>query len=291
MTPKNIVTILVVLAVLFTVLDGFFVVNQPQQAIVLQFREAKRVIKSPGLYVKIPFVQSVAFYDKRILSIEPPAQEAILADQKRLVVDAFARYRITDPLKFFQRLSNERRANDQIGILVNSSMRQVLGTLTMQDVLSAKRNEIMTSIRDEVNNKVSFEEGYGVEIVDVRIRRADLPAETSEAIFERMKSERKQEAAQFRAKGQEQYQEIRAKADRERTVLLAEAKRQAEITRGEGDQTALHLVAQASAKDPAFYSFYRALQAYRATLAGKDTSFILAPEGSFFQYFNNGRVK
>ncbi|MBI3419626.1 MAG: protease modulator HflC, partial [Proteobacteria bacterium] len=220
MKSKNILLVVAILAALFAVTDTFFIVNQQQQALVLQFREALRTIKSPGLYVKLPFIQSVVLFDKRILSIEAPPQEAILADQKRLLVDAFARYRITDPLRYFQRLNNERRAVDQISILVNSSMRQVLGTLTMQDVLSAERAKIMNTIRDEVNTKVSNEEGYGIEIVDVRIRRADLPDETSQSIYARMRSERQRQAAQFRANGQQQAQEIRSKAERERTVLL-----------------------------------------------------------------------
>lgn len=290
MSGKRLIIIALALLTLFTVVDGTFIVNQQEQAIVLQFRQSKHVIRDPGLYLKIPFIQSVAFFDKRILSIEPPAQEAILADQKRLVVDAFARYRIIDPLRFFQRLTNEDRAADQISFLVNSSMRQVLGTLTMQDVLSVKRAEIMNAIRDEVNRKVSEEEGYGIEIVDVRIRRADLPAETSQAIFARMQSERQREAAQFRANGQQQAVEIRAKAERERTVLLADAQKQAEITRGEGDQQALKIVAAVTSKDPSFYAFYRSLKAYRSTLANKDTSFVLSPESGFFQYFNMGRV-
>jgi membrane protease subunit HflC len=291
MTVKRFLTLIAIFLVAITLIDGLFIVRQQQQAIVLQFREAKRVVHKPGLYIKTPFIQNVALFDNRILSIEPPAQEVILSDQKRLVVDTFARYRIVDPLRFFQRLNNERRAADQISILVNSSMRQVLGTLTMQDVLSAERAKIMNTIRDEVNTKVSDEEGYGIEIVDVRIRRADLPAETSQSIFARMRSERQREAAQFRANGQQLAQEIRSKGERERTVLLATAQRDAEIARGEGDKEALQIVAQATGKDPNFYSFYRSLQAYRSTLANKDTSFVLAPEGSFFQYFNQSRVK
>ncbi len=292
MSPRNIFLAVIAFFALFTALDVFYIVNQQQQALVLQFREAKRIVKEPGLYTKLPYIQDVVFFDKRILSIEPPAQQAILAEQKRLIVDAFARYRITDPLRFFQRLNNERRAADQIGILVNSSLRQVLGTVSMQEVLSADRAKIMNNIRDEVNNKVAVQEGYGVEIIDVRIRKADLPTETSQAIFARMRSERQQEAAQFRAKGQEQAQEIKSKAERERTALLAEATREAEITRGKGDREALRLVARASGKDPSFYSFYRALQAYRVTLANEDTAMVLSPDGSgFFRYFSQPKAR
>lgn len=287
MTPKNILTIILAVIGFATLTDSVYIVNQQQQAVVLQFRNAVRIIREPGLNFKIPYFQNVSFFDKRVLPLEAPEQEAILADQKRIVVDAFARYRITEPLKFFQRLTNERNAADQLSILVNSSMRQILGTLTMKDMLSEKRAKIMVDIRDEMNTKAK-DADYGIEIVDVRIRRADLPDETSQAIFARMRSERQREAAEFRAKGQEQLQEIKAKAEREKTVLLAEAKRQSETTRGEGDKEALRIVAQSTGKDPQFYSFFRSLQAYRETLANKDTALVLSPESEFFHYF--GRV-
>jgi membrane protease subunit HflC len=284
MTPKQVFTAILFFFGYMVISDSIFVVNQQQQALVLQFRDVVRTIHDPGLNFKIPFFQTIQFFDKRVLPLEAPEQEAILADQKRIVVDAFARYQITDPLKFFQRLNNERVANDQLGILVNSSMRQILGTLSMTDVLSAQRGKIMVDIRDEMNAKAKSAD-YGVEIVDVRIRSANLPDETSQAIFARMISERKREAAEFRAKGYELSQEIKSKAERDRTVLLAEAQRKAETTRGEGDQEALHVVAQATGKDPQFYTFYRSLQAYKETMANKDTSIILSPEGDFFRYF------
>ncbi|NDE90577.1 MAG: protease modulator HflC [Alphaproteobacteria bacterium] len=290
MTAKQIFTLILIVIGFSIISDSIFVVNQQQQAVVLQFRNAVRIIHDPGLNFKIPFFQSVAFFDKRVLSLEPPEQEAILADQKRIVVDAFARYRIADPLKFFQRLNNERNANDQLSILVNSSMRQILGTLTMKDVLSEERGKIMIAIRDEMNDKAKAAD-YGIDIVDVRIRSANLPDETSQSIFARMRSERQREAAEFRAKGQEQLQEIKAKAEREKTVLLAEAQRKAETARGEGDQTALHIVAVATSKDPQFYTFYRSLQAYRETLANKDTSLILSPDSDFFRHFGKILVK
>ena len=284
MTPKQISTAIIIFFAYMLVSDSIFVVNQQQQALVLQFRDVVRVIQNPGLNFKIPFFQTIAFFDKRVLPLEAPEQEAILADQKRIIVDAFARYRITDPLKYFQRLNNERNANDQLGILVNSSMRQILGTLSMTDVLSAKRAKIMVDIRDEMNVKAKGSD-YGIEIVDVRIRSANLPDETSQSIFARMISERKREAAEFRAKGQELSQEIKSKAEREKTVLLAEAQRKAETTRGQGDQEALQVVAQATGKDAQFYNFYRSLQAYRDTMANKETSIILSPDSDFFKYF------
>ncbi len=290
MTPKQVFIAIVIFLGYMLVSDSIFVVNQQQQALVLQFRDVVRTIHDPGLNFKIPFFQTIAYFDKRVLPLEAPEQEAILADQKRLVVDAFARYRITDPLKFFQRLNNERVANDQLGILVNSSMRQILGTLSMTDVLSEQRAKIMIAIRDEMNEKAKSAD-YGVEIVDVRIRSANLPNETSQSIFARMISERKREAAEFRAKGQELSQEIKAKAEREKTVLLAEAQRKAETKRGDGDQEALRIVSQATGKDAQFYNFYRSLQAYRETMANKDTSIILSPDSDFFRYFGKVLTK
>lgn len=287
MPPKQILAILGAVFFLSLLMDCFFVVNQQQQALVLQFREPMRTVREPGLKLKVPFIQTVAFFDKRVLPIEAPEQETILADQKRLVVDAFARYRIADPLKYFQRLNNERIASDQLGTVVNSSMRQVLGTLSLKDVLSAERAKIMNSIAAEVNRKVA-EADYGVEIVDVRIRRADFPEQTTQAIFERMKSERVREATEIRAKGTQQAQEIRAKAERERTVLIAEAQRKADVARGTGDEEALRIMATAMGKDPQFFAFYRSMQAYRETLANKDTSLILSPDGEFFRFFTKG---
>ena len=290
MTPKQIFIAVLIFFGYTVVSDSIFVVNQQQQALVLQFRDVVRVVQNPGLNFKVPIFQNVTFFDKRVLPLEAPEQEAILADQKRIIVDAFARYRITDPLKYFQRLNNERNANDQLGILVNSSMRQILGTLSMTDVLSSKRAKIMVDIRDEMNVKAKGSD-YGVEIVDVRIRSANLPDETSQSIFARMISERKREAAEFRAKGQELSQEIKSKAERERTILLAEAQREAETNRGQGDKEALNIVSQATGKDPQFYNFYRSLQAYRDTMANKETSIILSPDSDFFKYFGKVLVK
>lgn len=290
MTPKQVFTAVVIFFAYTLVSDCIFVVNQQQQALVLQFRDVVRIIHDPGLNFKIPLFQTVQFFDKRVLPLEAPEQEAILADQKRIVVDAFARYRITEPLKFFQRLNNERNANDQLGILVNSSMRQILGTLSMNDVLSSERGKIMLAIRDEMNTKAKGAD-YGIEIVDVRIRSANLPDETSQSIFARMISERKREAAEFRAKGFELSQEIKAKAEREKTVLLADAQRKAETTRGEGDREALRIVAAATGKDPQFYSFYRSLQSYRETMSNKETSIILSPDSDYFRYFGKVLAK
>ncbi len=293
MTSRTIIIAIAVLLGLFVLLDSTFIVNQQQQALVLRFRESMREIREPGLYFKLPFIDRVAYFDKRILPIEQTRRDdmqdiAILADRKQIIVDAFARYQINDPLKFFQRLNNERNANTQLNDLVNSSMRQVLGTFTMKDILSADRSKIMHLIKSDANRKAD-EAGFGIEFVDVRIRRADLPEQTSQSIFARMRSERDREAKEFRAKGDEDAMKTTSTADRERIVLLAEAKRQAETLRGQGDEEALKIMAIATGKDAQFYAFWRALQAYRASLGKDNTTLILSPEGRFFQYFNNGR--
>jgi len=281
---------IIVAFLLFSLIsDSFFILNPMQQALILQFKEPKGTVSQPGLHLKLPYVQTVVLLDSRVLPLEPPEQEAILADQKRLVVDAFARYRITDPLKFIQHLRSEQEATEQLSSLINSSMRQVLGTVTMRDVLSDARAKIMTRISAEVNQKAA-ESDYGVAVVDVRIRRADLPPETSQAIFDRMRSERQKEAAEIRATGLQQAQEIRAGAERDRTILLAEATRQAQTTKGEGDEQALTLLAAATSKDPQFYSFFRSLQAYRTALATKETTLVLSPESDFFRYFMRGAL-
>jgi modulator of FtsH protease HflC len=266
--------------------SSLFVLDVTEQAVVKQFGNPVRVLRTPGLQAKIPFFQDVVFFDKRVLDLAPPGQQVTLADQKRLEVDAFARYRINDPLMFLQTLQNEARATDQLNTIVNSSLRRVMGNVTMADVLSGKRADIMASIRDQVNKEGK---ALGVEIVDVRIRRADLPEQTSQAIFDRMRSERQREAAEFRAQGQQQAQEIRASADRERTILLAEAQRTADTLRGEGDRDALTTIGNAAAKDKDFYAFYRSLSAYKTSLKGEDTSFVLSPTSPFFKYFGGQR--
>ena len=283
MTTRSVLYTITVLALLLFVASSAFVVYPTQQAVVFQFREVKRAILDPGLHWKMPFIQDVEFFDRRVLNLDPPDQQVILSDQKRLEVDAFARYRIKDPVLFFQRLRDERTASDRLSTVINSSLRRVLGNVGMKDVLSQDRAKIMTDIRDQVNGEVK---DLGIEIVDVRIRRADLPPETSQAIFARMRSEREREAAEFRAMGQEQSQEIKAKAERDKTVLLAEAQRDAQILRGKGDNEALRTMGEAAARDPQFYAFYRSLQAYRTSLGGTSTTMILSPDSEFFRYFS-----
>lgn len=262
---------------------SLFTVTQAQQALVVQLGAIKRVIQEPGLKMKIPFIEDVVYIDRRVLDLDPPVEQVILADQKRLDVDAFARYRIIDPVRFFQSLRTEQAASAQMGSVVNSAMRRVLGSVTLLAVLSEERPRVMNEIRDQVNAEAK---SRGIEIVDVRIRRADLPEETSQAIFARMRSEREREAAEARAQGQEQSQQIKARAERERTVILAEAQRDAQIQRGEGDNQALKTIADATSSDPQFYAFYRSLEAYRKSLNKDDTTLVLSPTSEFFRYFN-----
>lgn len=272
-------------AVAFLGSNALFTVNEARQALVLQFGQPVRVEKEPGLKIKLPFIQNVVMMDRRVLDLDPPVEQVILADQKRLDVDAFARYRIVDPLKFFQSVQSEAAAEGRLNNIVNSSLRRVLGSVTILAVLSEERGRIMTDIRNQVNTEAKR---FGIEIVDVRIRRADLPEETSQAIFARMRSERVREASEARAQGQEQSQQIKSRADRERTVILAEAQRDAQIMRGEGDNQALSIIAQATSADPKFYGFYRSLEAYRIALNDRNTTMALSPTGEFFRYFSDG---
>lgn len=264
---------------------SLFTVTQAQQALVVQLGAIKRVIQEPGLKAKIPFIEDVVYIDRRVLDLDPPVEQVILADQKRLDVDAFARYRIHDPLKFYQTAGTEAVAETRMNAIVNSALRRVLGNVTVLAVLSEERARIMNDIKGQVNSEA---QRFGIEIVDVRIRRADLPEETSQSIFARMRSEREREAAEARAQGQEQSQQIRSRAERERTVILAEAQRDSQILRGEGDNQAIKLIADATSADPQFYSFYRSLEAYRKSMNRDDTTLVLSPTGEFFRYFGTG---
>jgi len=274
--------IFILVAGFVLVTQSAFIVRQGTQAMVLQFGRPASLYTEPGLKFKTPFIQNVRVFQKRVLNVAPPAEEVILADQKRLVIDAFGRYRITDMLAFNNAVGTEDAARDRINNLINSVTREVLGTATLTDVLSDKRAQLMHSIKERVN---AAAKNLGVEIVDVRIGRADLPEQTSQSIFDRMKTARQQEAAQFRAEGKQFAQETRAQADKERTVLLAEAGRQAQIQRGLGDEEAIKIYADAFKQDPEFYGFYRSMEAYRESLSGSDTTLILSPDSDFFKYF------
>lgn len=282
MNRSLIIGVVLAVAALILASASLFTVNETQQALVLQLGAIKKQIREPGLKVKLPFVQNVVILDKRVLDLDPPEEKLILSDQKRLNVDAFARYRIQDPERFYQSLGSEHAAEQRLATVVNSALRRVLGSVTVLDVLSAKRDQIMADLKSQVNQEATR---FGIEIVDVRIRRADLPEEASQAIFNRMRSERVREAAEQRAQGEEEAQRIRASAERERTVTLAVAQRDAQILRGKGDQDALKIINEATGKDPEFYAFYRSLQAYRETLRPGDTTMVLSPDSDFFRYF------
>lgn len=281
---RNRLTVLgiVVIALGITVFSALFTVHQTRQVLVLQFGEPKRVIQDPGLHLKWPFIQNVVEYDRRVLEFDPPAEQVILSDQKRMVADAYVRYRISDPLKFFQTVQTELVARSRLSSVVNSSQRRVLGNVTLLAVLSAERDEIMSDIQTDVN---AAAQRLGIEVIDVRLRRADLPPEAAQAIYARMRSEREREAREARAQGFEKGQQIRAAADRERTVLLAEAKRTSETTRGDGDQEATRIWADAFGQDAEFFHFYRSMQAYREALRGDDTTMVLSPDSDFFRFF------
>ncbi len=267
---------------LILVSQSLYIVQQPEQAIVLQFGDPVRLVQEPGLNVKVPFIQNVVFYDKRLLNLEPPAQEVVLKDKKRLDVDTFSRYRITQPLIFFKTVRNEYQAQNRLQEIVNSSARNVLATFTLKELLSDKRTEIMKRISQAVKADAAQ---IGVEVADVRIRRADLPIQLSQAINDRMKTERIREAKGYRADGEKRAQEIRATADKTATITIATAEKEAQETKGEGDKIATEIWNKATSVDPDFYAFYRSLEAYRNSFDG-ETSVILAPEGEFFHYFD-----
>ena len=260
-----------------------YIVYQPEQAIVLQFGEPVRWVKEPGLKFKIPMIQNVVFYDTRLLNLDPPAQEVVLNDKKRLDVDSFTRYQIVDPLKFYQTVKTETQARSKLEEIVNSSVRKVLGRVTLTELLSQQRTQIMADISKNVKKDA---EAIGVSVADVRIRRADLPMEVMQAINERMKTERQRDAKEFRAKGQQKAQNIRATADKEAAIIVAEAEKQSQILRGEGDKESVAIWNKTVGQDVEFYEFYRSLEAYRKSLGDSETSLVLSPDSQFFKYFN-----
>ena len=275
---------LIAVAALIVLWSSLFTVYQTQQALVVRLGKPVAVVGDPGLHVKAPFIDNVIDVDRRILDLEAPPQEVIASDQKRLVVDAFARYRIEDPLRFYQSLGSISSANSQLSILLNSGLRRVLGEATFIQVVRDQRAELMSRIQKLMDQEAK---GYGIQVVDVRIRRADLPEQNSQAVYQRMQTERQRQAAEFRAQGSQRAQEIRSRADREVTVLTADAQSRAEQIRGEGDAKRNQIFAEAYSKDPDFFSFYRSMQAYENGLKSNDTRFVLKPDSSFFRYFNS----
>ena len=279
---KIILPIIAVIAA--TAFFSIFIVKEVNQAIVLQFGDPKRIITKPGLNFKLPFIQNVVFLDKRILNLDAPPEEVIASDQKRLIVDAFARFQIIDPLKFYISVGNERVARSRLSTIINSRIRSVLGTQRLQTLLSEDRTKQMALIQEGVNNEA---EKFAIKIIDVRIKRADLPQANSDAIFARMQTERNREAKEFRAKGAEMAVTITSTADKEVTVILADAQKQSEIMKGEGDGQRNKIFADAFGQDPEFFAFYRAMQAYEKALIGGETSLILSPDSEFFKFFGN----
>ena len=286
MSPKTIVSLVFVLIAGFLALQSLFTVQQTQQAIVLQFGQAKRTVLEPGLYFKYPIIQNVLYFDKRLLDLDAPPKEIIAADQERLVVDAFAKFQIVDPLQFFQKVGSENSARIQLLGFLDSNLRAVLGNVVSNQIISGERSNLMQLIEEGVNRQVSGAE-YGIEIRDVRIRRADLPESISERVFGRMQSERQQEAAQIRAEGEEAARRIRAQAERNRTIILARAREASEITRGEGDAYRTAIFACSFGNDPDFFAFYRSMQAYEEAFQSQDTTMVLSPDSDFFKFFGN----
>ena len=282
-----------ILIIIFSILifmgfNSLFTMNEKQQGLVLQFGDPKRVVKSAGLHFKIPLIQNVVRYDRRILEYDLPIEEVIAVDKKRMLIDSFTRFKIVDPLEFYKTVGSETNVRNRINSNVISSLRRVVGRVTLEKLLSEERSNIMERIKIEVNNEAIR---FGIEVVDVRIRRADLPEANSQAIFERMISERVREAKEFRAKGSEVGQKIRAEADKDKTVILAEANRKSEILRGEGESKAISIYANAFEKDSDFYSFYRSMQAYGNVLGEDGTTMILSPDCEFLEFFNNSKGK
>ena len=283
---KFAIPIIIVLAV--TAFFSIFIVKEINQAIVLQFGDPKKIILKPGINFKLPFIQNVVYLDKRILNLDTPPEEVIASDQKRLIVDAFARFQIIDPLKFYISVGNERVARSRLSTIINSRIRNVLGQQELQTLLSQDRTKQMSLIQEGVNNEA---ENFGIKIVDVRIKRADLPQANSDAIYRRMQTERDREAKEFRAKGAEMAVTITSTADKEVTVILADAEKKSQIMKGEGDGKRNKIFADAFGQDPEFFAFYRAMQAYEKALIGGETSLILSPDSEFFKFFGDIKAK
>jgi membrane protease subunit HflC len=284
MTNKTKKILLSATAAILLLLSSMFTVDQRQQVLILQFGEPIRTIKSPGIKFKIPLLQEAIFFDKRIIDLGISDQEVIASDQKRLIINAFAKYQITDPLKFYTTVGSNQGLSSKISGILDSSLRQVIGEVTLSELLTENRSAIMAKIKNVVS---SASEIFGVKIVDVRIMRADLPKENSDAIFARMQTEREKEAREIRAKGAEEADKIRAEADKEKTILLAEAKKKANLTRGNGEAEANKIYADSYGRDPEFADFYRSMGAYKEALTSDKTKMVISPDGEFFKYFGS----
>lgn len=282
----------VALAVILVVIgivgySAMFTVHETEQALVLQFGDPRRSVREPGLHFKTPVIQNVVYLEKRILDLDSPKQEVIASDKKRIVVDAYTRFRIADPLEFYRTVNNEAVARTRLTNIINSSLREVLARVELQAILSGERGKLMREISDRASAEARK---FGVAIVDVRIKRADLPEENSQAIYRRMQAERERDARELRARGAEEGQKIRADADRQRAVLLAEAERQAQTLRGQGDADRTRILGEAYGRDPDFFDFYRTLEAYRTSMGSGDTSLVLSPDSDFLKYFGSSMM-
>ena len=283
-TQWIIIAIVVIAALVAS--GALFTVDEREQVIVMQFGEPKRVISEPGLSWKIPILQDVQRYEKRVLNLDPPGEEMILSDQKRLVVDLFARYRIADPLLFFQSVRTEEGVRSRLSTIINDRLRGILGNSTLNSVLSEERVQILQDLRESVDQDTR---ALGIALLDIRIRRADLPDETRESVYNRMRSEREREAAEFRAQGFEQSERIKSAADREAIVIAAEAKRESEILRGQGEGRRTQILNEAYGQDPDFFNFYRSMQAYSESLDSDSTYMVLSPDSEFFSFFDQAQ--
>ncbi len=283
-SKKPVIFGVLALVTLLVVSQTFFTVHETQQAIVLQFGDPRAVKDKPGLHWKVPFVQNVTYYEKRTLDLDPPPFEVLLTDKKRINVDAFARYRIVNALEFFKTVQNELGARDRLAALVNPALRAVIARVSLKEVLSAKRTDLMEQIQKDIEADALR---FGIKIVDIRIGRTDLPEQTSQAVFNRMRTERERQAREARAEGKEIAQKIRAQADKERTVILANAERDAQIQRGQGEAGRNNILGRAYGRDPKFFAFYKSLEQYQKALIGNDTTMVLSPDSEFFRFFNN----
>jgi len=272
--------------VLIAFQSSFFTVDQRQQVLILQFGEPIRVIDTPGIKFKMPFIQNAIFFEKRIIDLSLPEQEVIASDQKRLIINAFTKFQITDPLKFYTTVGGSYGLSNKLSGILDSSLRQVIGEVTLNELLTENRGDIMKKIKDAVG---SSSEIFGIKIIDVRIMRADLPKENSDAIFARMQTEREKEAREIRAKGAEEADKIRAEANKQKTIIIAEAKKNSDIVRGNGESDSNRIYANSFGKDPEFADFYRSMSAYKTAFSNDKTKMIISPDSDFFKYFNNSK--
>ena len=284
MNRKIAIGAIILAALIFVGSASIYTVHQTNQAIVLQFRNPVHVEQEPGIHFKVPFIQEVIYYDNRTLDLDPPVINGLLSDKKRINVDAYARYRIIDPLEFFKRVRTESALRDRLGKTVSGALRRVIANVSLSELLSGKRAEIMNQIQSEIVTQAA---SLGVEIIDVRIGRTELPSETSAAVFQRMRTEREREARELRAEGEEISNKIRAQADKDRTVLLANAERDANALRGQGEAERNTTLAAAFNRDPEFFRFYKTMEQYRAALATSDSTIVLAPDNEFLSYLGS----